>query len=108
MTMQGIAQSDAAINHPVNLYQFLELYGPHARIKFVVLHRPYLDMLASHVTWDGGWEGHSNVIRGFMMLLRRFLDQHQVDSLSGEKLWTLVCVERLTAKLYGYEGEEET
>ncbi|KAL3794041.1 hypothetical protein HJC23_003693 [Cyclotella cryptica] len=108
MTMQGIAQSDAAINHPVNLYQFLELYGPHARIKFVVLHRPYLDTLASHVTWDGGWEGHSNVIRGFMMLLRRFLDQHQVDSLSGEKLWTLVCVERLTAKFYGYEGEEET
>jgi len=106
MTMQQIAQSETAINHPVNLYDFLELVGPHAQIKFVALHRPYLDTLASHVTWDGGWEGHSNVIRGFMMLLRTFLDLHRMDSLSGEKLWTIVCVERLTSKFYEYKGEE--
>lgn len=106
MTMQQIAQSENAVNHPVNLYQFLELYGPHAQIKLVALHRPFLDTLASHVTWDGGWEGHSNVIRGFMMLLRTFLDKHRVDNISGEQLWTIICVERLTSTFYEHKGEE--
>ena len=103
--MRQIAESEVAINHPVNLYQFVELYGPYAQIRFVVLHRPFLDTVASHMDWDGGWEGHSHLIRGFMVLLRRFLDERGVDSVSGGNLWTIVCVERLMSKFYQYQGE---
>ncbi|KAL7518781.1 hypothetical protein ACHAWX_003587 [Stephanocyclus meneghinianus] len=105
MTMSQIVESEVAINHPVNLYQFVELYGRYAQIRFVVLHRPFLDTVASHMDWDGGWEGHSHLIMGFMMLLRRFLDERGVDDVSGGNLWTIVCVERLMSKFYQYQGE---
>jgi len=58
-------------------------------------------MVLSHIDFDNGSvEGHSNVIRGFLLVLRRFLDW--LDDEGGytntgkeEKLWTLVCVDRL-------------
>ena len=66
----------------------------------MVLHRPYLETVASHMDSDGTVEQHSNVLRGFMLLLRRFLDAHPRDSL-GRRTWTLVCVERLKSSFYG-------
>mmetsp|Transcript_31483 Transcript_31483/g.66223 ORF Transcript_31483/g.66223 Transcript_31483/m.66223 type:complete len:117 (+) Transcript_31483:966-1316(+) len=41
-----------------------------------------------------------------MLLLRRFLDAHPVDKLTGQQLWTMVCVERITNKFYG-DNEEQ-
>ena len=99
-TMDVIANSDTALNHPTNLYKFMDSYAPYADVRFVVLHRPFMETIASHHGWDGGSAGHSNVIRGFLLLLRRFLDSHAVDATSGYKLWTLVCIERVAAKFY--------
>eukprot|EP00581_Thalassiosira_minuscula_P012479 CAMPEP_0183728492 /NCGR_PEP_ID=MMETSP0737-20130205/28178_1 /TAXON_ID=385413 /ORGANISM="Thalassiosira miniscula, Strain CCMP1093" /LENGTH=369 /DNA_ID=CAMNT_0025960445 /DNA_START=145 /DNA_END=1254 /DNA_ORIENTATION=+ len=99
-TMEEIATSETALGHPTNLRQFYEAYSPYAEIKFVVLHRPYTEMIASYHDVDGTAEQHSNVIRGFLLLLRRFLDAHPLDTLSGKKLWTLVCVERIASKYY--------
>ena len=71
----------------------------------MVLHRPYIETIASHADHDGNAEQHSNVLRGFMLLIRRFLDAHDTDTLapggggSRKRTWTLVCVERLTSKL---------
>eukprot|EP00804_Cyclotella_cryptica_P023953 CCRYP_010061-RA/>CCRYP_010061-RA protein AED:0.37 eAED:0.37 QI:0/-1/0/1/-1/1/1/0/85 len=75
MTMRQIAELEVATSHPVNLYQFMELYRPYAQIQFVVLHRPFLETVESHMDWDGGWEGHSHLIRGFMLLLQMLLER---------------------------------
>jgi hypothetical protein len=105
MTMAEIASSEIAMEHPVNLFKFVQLYRDYADIKFIVLHRPFLETIASHMDWDESIQRHSNVIRGFMLILRRFLDAHAVDS-NGEKYWTIVCVERLMSQYYRLQSEQ--
>ena len=100
MTPQEIANDSDALNQPLNVTEFVHAYSPLVDIKFVVLHRPFLETIASHHSWDGGAESHSNIIRGFMLLLRKFLDNHPVDMVSGKRLWQLLCVERIMAKNY--------
>mmetsp|Transcript_1939 Transcript_1939/g.4029 ORF Transcript_1939/g.4029 Transcript_1939/m.4029 type:complete len:392 (+) Transcript_1939:297-1472(+) len=106
LSMQEIAESETALNHPFNLSRFYETYSPYADIKFVVLHRPYLETIASHTEWDEGIEGHSNVIRGFMLLLRRFLDSNILDDRTGRKVWTLICIERIVSKTYEFDNDK--
>lgn len=103
-TMEEIAMADTALNHPTNLDVFYKLYSPYADIKFVVIHRSYVEMIGSHYEFDDTVERHSNVIRGFLLLLRRFLDSHPTDPFTGGRLWTLVCAEHLKVQ----ESEEET
>ncbi|KAL7527873.1 hypothetical protein ACHAWF_002338 [Thalassiosira exigua] len=93
MTPEEIADSDEARRHPANMTAFVHAYSPYASVKFVVLHRPFLETIASHRQWDGGPEIHSNIIRGFMLLLRGFLDDHP-------GLWTLVCIDRIMGRHY--------
>lgn len=100
MGQEEIASSDEALQQPMNLTAFIEAYSPYADIKFVVLHRPFLDTIASHSQWDGGPEIHSNIIRAFMLILGRFLNNYRFDLVNGSPLWKLVCVERITAKNY--------
>lgn len=100
MTPEQIANTDEALAHPTNMNAFYQAYSPYVDIKFVVLHRPFLETIASHRDWDGGPETHSNIIRGFMLMLRRFLDTHLFDLVSGTKLWSLVCVQSIMAKNY--------
>ena len=97
-SMEQIANSEMALNHPTNLYSFYNAYSPYADIKFVVLHRPFLETIASHHDWDDSLVMHSNVIRGFMLLLSRFLDVHPIDTTTGKQLWTLVCIEIIMSK----------
>ena len=42
-----------------------------------------------------------------MLMLRRFLDTHLHDLLTGERLWDLVCVERIMAKNYDDPSDVE-
>lgn len=100
MTPEEIANTDEALAHPLALNAFYKAYSPYVDIKFVVLHRPFLETIASHHDWDGGAPTHSNIIRGFMLVVRRFLDMHVYDLVTGRKLWNLVCVERIMAKNY--------
>ncbi len=106
LSMEEIAESETALNHPFNLSRFYETYSAYADIKFVVLHRPFLETIASHTDWDEGIEGHSNVIRGFMLLLRRFLDANILDDRTGRKLWTLICIEKIVSKTYEFDKEK--
>eukprot|EP00970_Alexandrium_tamarense_P008195 scaffold1559_cov193-Alexandrium_tamarense.AAC.12 len=108
MSPEELANSWSANNQPTNLYQFYDAYRPYADVKFVVLHRPFLETIASHAKWDTGPAVHSNIIRGFMLILRRFLDAHQFDMATGERLWTLVCVEKHFAKFYDYNDVQVT
>jgi len=105
MSPEEIANSDEALEHPTNMQAFYQAYSPYVDIKFVVLHRPFLETIASHRDWDGGPEIHSNIIRGFMLMLRRFLDTHLFDLVDGTRLWSLVCVEKIMSKHYGSEHE---
>ena len=105
MTMEEIASSGMALEHPVNLYKFVELYGQYTDIKFVVLHRPFLETVASHMDWDENVIRHSNLIRGFMLILKRFLDAHKADN-GGNQFWTIVCVERLMSQFYQFETNQ--
>lgn len=66
----------------------------------MVIHRSFLETIASHTDFDGNIQHHSTVIRGFMLLIRTFLDSHPTDKISGKPLWTVVCMERLMAKFY--------
>jgi hypothetical protein len=111
MTPEQIASSDEALNHPTNLRVFLGAFGPHVDVRFVVLHRPYLETVASHPGFDGGPERHSAVIGGFILLLARFLAGHMYGSSRGGgdgapvPLWTLVCADRLTSRSFRTERE---
>eukprot|EP00571_Detonula_confervacea_P012158 CAMPEP_0172311372 /NCGR_PEP_ID=MMETSP1058-20130122/14634_1 /TAXON_ID=83371 /ORGANISM="Detonula confervacea, Strain CCMP 353" /LENGTH=413 /DNA_ID=CAMNT_0013024531 /DNA_START=14 /DNA_END=1255 /DNA_ORIENTATION=+ len=100
MSPEEIANTDEALSHPTSMNAFYQGYSPYVDIKFIVLHRPFLETIASHRDWDGGPEIHSNIIRGFMLMLRRFLDMHVFDLVTGRRLWSLVCVERIMAKNY--------
>ena len=107
MTKEEIASSALAIEHPVNLYKFVELYGDYAEIKFIVLHRPFLETIASHSDWDESVVRHSNLIRGFMLILRRFLDVYDANK-EGKMTWTIVCVERLMSQFFQYDSKTGT
>ena len=104
MSPDEIANSKEALNHPTNIDAFYREYSPFVDIKFIVLHRPFFETVASHRNWDGGPITHSNVIRGFMLMLRRFLDTHLFDVVSGKRLWSLVCIDRIMAKNYETEN----
>lgn len=104
-TMEQIAMSDTALNHPTNLDLFYKAFSPYADIKFVVLHRPFIETIASRAEYDAIVKQHSVVIRGFMLLIRRFLDSHPVDNYTGNRLWTLICVEKIGNKYYGEDEE---
>jgi len=99
MSMEEMANSETALNHPINLRSFYNTYSPYADIKFVVLHRPFIDTIASHMGFDGGPEKHLNVISGYLLLIRRFLDELPLDE-TGNSAWTLVCMQHLTNKFY--------
>eukprot|EP00804_Cyclotella_cryptica_P009492 CCRYP_006216-RA/>CCRYP_006216-RA protein AED:0.04 eAED:0.04 QI:0/-1/0/1/-1/0/1/0/345 len=103
MTPEEIANSETGKNQPTNLYAFYKAYSSYADIKFLVLHRPYLETIASHASWDNGPIIHSNIIRGFMIVLRRFLDSHIIDPTTGKQLWLLICVEKHFAKFYNFD-----
>eukprot|EP00580_Thalassiosira_gravida_P006150 CAMPEP_0201634284 /NCGR_PEP_ID=MMETSP0493-20130528/7282_1 /ASSEMBLY_ACC=CAM_ASM_000838 /TAXON_ID=420259 /ORGANISM="Thalassiosira gravida, Strain GMp14c1" /LENGTH=298 /DNA_ID=CAMNT_0048106121 /DNA_START=15 /DNA_END=911 /DNA_ORIENTATION=- len=100
MTPREIAADEEALRHPANMTAFVEAYSPYAEIRFVVLSRPFMETIASHPEWDEGPLVHSNVIRGFSLMLRNFLDLHNTDVVDGRRSWTVVCVERIMAKLY--------
>lgn len=120
MTPHEIASSPHALQHPTNLYEFYNAFSPYVDVRFVVLHRPYLDTIASHAGFDSGPVQHSNVISGFLLLLSRFLVSHMyyyhhpyddsspLDGVDGRDrgsggddglpLWTIVCTEQLSSK----------
>jgi hypothetical protein len=102
MSPEEIANSESGQNQPLNLNAFYRAYSPYAEVKFLVLHRPYLETIASHADWDEGPIIHSNIIRGFMIILRRFLDSHLIDPKTGKQLWHLICVEKHFAKFYNF------
>jgi len=109
MTPEQIATSEVALNHPTNLYQFYDAFSPYVDIKFIVLHRPYLETVASHLDFDLGPEGHSHVISGFLLLLSRFLMSNLYGAApdaavegggSSAPSWTIVCADKLSSKEY--------
>ena len=55
--------------------------------------------------WDGRAPTHSNIIHGFLLILRRFLDAHPIDMATGGPIWTLICLEKIMAKNYDHEGD---
>ncbi|KAL7504226.1 hypothetical protein ACHAXN_001919 [Cyclotella atomus] len=101
MTPEAIANSEMALEHPTNLYKFYDAYSKYAEVKFLALHRPFLETIASHRTWDSGPIPHSNIIQGFLILHKRFLDVHKTDPITGDNVWTVIHVEKLSTKYHG-------
>lgn len=115
-TMDQVANDELANNHPTNLYKFYELYSQHANIQFILLHRPFLETMASHANdWGEEVVGRSNMIRGFMLILKRFLvyiqqkeeeEKEKEEKSSGVRrkrtkaLSTIVCADKITSKSY--------
>jgi len=85
----------------MNLYKFYNAYSKFVDVKFIALHRPFLETIASHRTWDTGPIPHSNIIQGFLILHSRFLEKHYTDTFTGKRVWTLVQVEKLSVKYHG-------
>lgn len=100
MTAEEISYDDEAMSHPTNMTAFLEAYGPHMDVKLVVLHRPFLELVAASDRALEDPRAQSNVVRGFMLILRRFLDAHAYDPVAGGRLWTLLCVDEIHSRLF--------
>ena len=107
MSPEDIANNDTAQQQPFNLTAFVGAYSPYVNIKFVVIHRPFIETIASHIKWDGGAVPHSNIIHGFLLILSRFLNTHRVDLVTGTPLWTLLCLEQIMAKNYEHVDDVE-
>ena len=108
LTPEGIAGDELALRHPTSLQRFYDAYSPYADVKFVVLHRPYLDTIASHVKYELGPKMHSTVVGGFLIILSRFLAGHMYRQDAGgavEALWTIVCADKLQSRSYGAADE---
>ena len=104
MTSEQIAQTESAQKHPLNLSLFYETYSAYSDIKFIVLHRPYLETIASHIDWFTSITSHSQVTRGFIYILQRFLDKYSFDEMTGEKLWHLVCIQHIFSKFHEHDA----
>jgi hypothetical protein len=107
MSPEEISMSPTALEHPMNLERFYNAYSPYANVSLVVLHRPHVETIASHASFDGGPTVHSNVIQGFLLILSRFLDKHRRDTISGEKIWSVFCMEKLSVCYYGPRDKRE-
>jgi hypothetical protein len=101
LSPEEIAVSRTALSHPINLDKFYDAYHRSAEIKFIVLHRPYLETIGSHPDYDSGPITHSNIIQGFLIIPSRFLNAHRYDKLNGEKVWSIFFMEELSAHFYG-------
>jgi len=111
-TMEQVANDELALNHPVNLHKFYELYSQHANVQFILLNRPFLETMASHANdWGEEVVGRSNMIRGFMLILKQFLahlrreEQSNIDGgMRGNRmkkaLSTIVCADKIMSKSY--------
>ena len=104
MSVEDIANSDEANNHPINLPDFYRAYSLYADVKFVVIHRPYLSTIASHAEWDTGPVVHSRIIWAYLVILNRFLGKHMYDT-NNNRIWELVCVQALSAQSHGTADE---
>ncbi|KAL7550441.1 hypothetical protein ACHAWF_013674 [Thalassiosira exigua] len=98
MGVTEIAESETALNHPVNLRQFYKAYSPHADVRFVALSQPLMVSIAEHPKLDGGPEQHTAVMSGYLLLLRQFLDW--LGRTAGKKNWTLLCMEELSEQFH--------
>ena len=122
---QEIENTNTALHYTTDMSQFIKAYSPYVDIKFIVLHRPLLEIVASFGDWDGGptmykiadkeirvetppnrmkMIEHSDIVGGFMLMLRNFLDQ-SVNTAIGRSSWILVCVQRLLSKNYYYRKD---
>ncbi|KAL7547940.1 hypothetical protein ACHAWF_011209 [Thalassiosira exigua] len=124
LSPEEISVDPYALDHPTNLDKFYESYSPHVDVRFVVLHRPYLETIASHRGFDNGPLEHSNVVSGFLLLLGRFLEGHKygppLAGIGAEggggggggprrvPLWTVVCADKLSARAYASERDLAT
>mmetsp|Transcript_30562 Transcript_30562/g.69024 ORF Transcript_30562/g.69024 Transcript_30562/m.69024 type:complete len:453 (+) Transcript_30562:168-1526(+) len=104
MSVDDIANSGEANNHPINLPAFYRAYSLYADVKFVVIHRPYLSTIASHAEWDTGPVVHSRIIWAYLVILNRFLGKHMYD-MNNNRIWELVCVQVLSAQSHGTADE---
>ena len=115
-TMEQVADDELARNHPVNLHKFYELYSQHANVQFILLNRPFLETMASHANdWGEEVGGRSNMIRGFMLILKQFLarlrqrEEEQANQNNGgmrgnnkkkKALATIVCADKIMSTSY--------
>lgn len=107
LSPEEIAVSRTALSHPINLDKFYDAYYRYAELKFVVLYRPYLETIGSHPDYDSSPITHSNIIRGFLIILSRFLNAHRYDKLNGEKVWSIFFMEELSVNFYGPRSNRE-
>jgi len=100
MTVEEIAQDVLDSGRPTNLQTMLQVFGPYADIKFIALHRPYLDTIAHFAHKDGGAVLHSKMIAGHMMAFSQFLNAHPIDRYTNSKLWMVLCLHQLWSTSY--------
>lgn len=80
---------------PVDLIAFAQMFAPYANVKFVVLHRPFVNTVASHNAWHGGTKGHSIVLLGHLKYLAQLFGG---KGTVGGAPWTLLCVNWLSGR----------
>eukprot|EP00986_Skeletonema_menzelii_P000541 scaffold159_cov151-Skeletonema_menzelii.AAC.17 len=112
-SMEEVASDEFALNHPLNLRKFYELYSQHANVQFILLNRPFLETMSSHANdWGEEVVGRSNMIRGFMLILKRFVEylrqEEEHNNSSGgmrgsrkkKAMATIVCADKIMSKNY--------
>ena len=95
MTATEIASSLKKHPHPIDLKAFAQDFSPFADVRYVVLHRPFINTVVAHHDFGGN---HATVIRGNLMYLAELL---RGSGKGGKRAvggapWTLLCVDQLS------------
>ena len=124
-TLRGSNPHHVTMTESTYLYNFYKFYAPHADIRFVTLHRPLKEMIASHdddwfqfTTYSDEHVDHrsneiSDAFKSLLKLLEMIevVDARQYNGVplsTDAKSWTLVCLEQLMSNYYEEDIEMMT
>lgn len=93
MTPQEIAAQLHEDPHPVDLLEFANQFSPFAQIRFVVLHRPYINTVVSRIKFDKTTDVHAHVVSGNLIYLESILRHQPSESVPP---FIVLCVSQLS------------
>jgi hypothetical protein len=79
------------VGHPIHVERYYEAAKQFCNVKFLLLHRNFIDVVWSHRTWDTGVQGHSKVLEMFAKYIEQSLQSLPRDAwkrIDYEDFWS--------------------
>lgn len=104
MTAAEIAAHLKLNPNPISLIDLPQLFEPFADVHYILLHRQWLNTVASHPYFDGGFAEHGRVISGYQQYLGDLFSNNDVVKAVPT---SVVCSDLMDQKEYQEQVLEE-